>query len=94
MMTVCDLSTADDPWESLSILDDAVACGASLRWINRVAKARVHGRDGVALIERATRTGAVAEFRSWLERAGAHIIRLGGLPAPQWNVPVRDERGP
>lgn len=92
-LCVCDLSTAGDPWESLSILDDAVALGARQRWVHHVASALVNGRDGVALIEKATRPGAAAEFRSWFERAGAEVFSAAGLPHPQWNVPVYDDRG-
>ena len=91
--TVCDLAKPADPWETLSILDDAVAAGASRKWIHNRAIALRHGRDGVALIERATRAGASNEFRSWLERAGAHVITMAGLPPPVWNVEVRDDRG-
>ena len=91
--TVCDLADPAEPWETLSILDDAVAAGASRKWIHNRAEALRLGRDGVRLIERATRAGASDEFRSWLERAGAHVIRLGGLPPPVWNVEVRDDRG-
>lgn len=91
--TVCDLSSAKKPWESLSILDDAVSAGASLRWVNNRAVALRNGRDGVALIERATRPGASSEFRSWFERAAAHVFHIGGLPPPLWNADVRDSRG-
>jgi hypothetical protein len=91
--TVCDLSTSADPWESLSILDDAVAGGARRSWVNHVARALARGRDGVALIERATRPTSSHEFRSWLERAGAHVFALGGLPPPQWNSRIYDGRG-
>jgi hypothetical protein len=91
--TVCDLATPDDPWETLSILDDAVAGGASRKWIHNRAVALGNRRPGIGLIERATRAGASDEFRSWLERAGAHVITMAGLPPPMWNVEVRDDRG-
>lgn len=91
--TTCDLACGDDPWETLALVDDAVAAGARPRWIHARALELRAGRDGVALVERATRPGASDEFRSWLERAGAHIFELGGLPPPVWNVEVRDARG-
>lgn len=91
--SVCDLSSNAEPWESLSILDDAVAAGARRSWINHVARAMTNGRDGVALIERATRRESSDEFRSWLERASSHVFHLGGLPPPLWNTRVRDEKG-
>lgn len=91
--TPCDLATSANPWETLSIVDDSIAAGAKPKWINQVAAALAAGRDGVALVERATRPGASNEFRSWLERAGARVFALGGLPNPQWNVRVHDDDG-
>ena len=91
--TACDLARGDDPWWTLSLVDDAVAAGARPRWINARGIALRAGRDGVTLVERATRPGASDEYRSWLERAGAHVFALGGLPAPTWNVVVHDGRG-
>ena len=90
---VCDLANPRDPWETLAIVDDAVALGASRIWLNRSAKQLALGRGGVDLVAKATAPDASSEFRSWLERAGAHVFDLGGLPAPEWNVPVRDRRG-
>ncbi len=91
--TTCDLADPDDPWESLSILDDVIALGANRRWIHARATALCNGRGGVRLIRDATAPAAPAEFRSWLERSAAHIYRVGGLPDPEWNVRVRDDRG-
>lgn len=91
--TVCDLADLDDPWESLAILDDAVASGASRRWIHERAKALSNGRGGVRLIRDATHPASGREFNSWLERAAAHVYRVSGLPDPEWNVRVRDDRG-
>ncbi len=91
--TVIDLSDPSDPWESLSVLDEAVALGANTRWINKRAAALAIGRAGVTLIRDATAVGAGSEFRSWLERASSYVYRAGGLPDPEWNVRVRDARG-
>lgn len=91
--TPCDLATSANPWETLSIVDDSIAAGAKRKWINQVAASLAAGRDGVALVERATRVGASNEFRSWLERAGAHVFARGGLPNPRWNVRVHDDDG-
>ena len=91
--TVCDLADAKQPWETLSLVDDAVASGAKPRWINQVATELMNGRNGVSMVERATRPGASSEFRSWLERAGGHVFVLGGLPLPLWNVEIRDGGG-
>lgn len=90
---VCDLANPSDPWETLAIVDDAVALGASRTWLNRTATQLAVGRGGVELVAKATAPGASSDFRSWLERAGAHVFALGGLPPAAWNVPLRDRRG-
>lgn len=91
--TVCDLADPSDVWESLSLLDDAVAQGTKPRRIHRRAKALAHGRAGVSIIRDATEPGGAAVFRSWLERVAAHVYRQAGLPEPEWNVEVRDGSG-
>lgn len=91
--TVCDMSDLDDPWESLSILDDAVAAGAKRTWIHHCAKTLANGRGECRLIRDATAKTAPGEFRSWLERASAELFRLAKLPDPLWNIRVRDDRG-
>ena len=91
--TVVDLADADDPWETLSIVDDAVALGASRSWIHHRASALANGRGGVRLARDATHPDAAGAFRSYLERVSAHVYRLGCLPDPEWNVPLRDEEG-
>jgi hypothetical protein len=91
--TVCDLACADDPWETLSILDDAVARGARSGWIHHRTKELARGRDGLALLREATHPDAAEVFRSWLERASSHVYRAAHLPEPEWNVPVYDEQG-
>lgn len=91
--TVCDLADGDDPSSTLARLDDAVAAGASRRWLHERATALTDGRDGVALIRDATSPTAAAELRSWLERLAAIIYRAAHLPEPSWNAPVRDDRG-
>lgn len=84
--TVVDLAAADEPWETLSIFDDAIALGASRSWIHHRASALSNGRGGVRLARDATHPNAAGEFRSYLERVSAHVYRLGGLPDPEWNV--------
>lgn len=91
--TVVDLADPDEPWESLSVLDDAVAMGARRAWVHQRATALANGRGGVTLIRDATAPGAANPFNSWLERASAELYRAAGLPEPQWNVPVHDHRG-
>lgn len=91
--TVCDLADADDPWETLALVDDVIAAGTNRRWIHRRAKALTNGRAGTSLIRDATAPEARAVFRSWLERASAHVYRAGALPDPEWNVRVRDDEG-
>jgi hypothetical protein len=91
--TSIDLSDPSDKWESLAILDDVLAMGARRTWIHQRAKALANGRGGVPLIRDATAPDAPEVFKSWLERAAAHVYRAGGLPDPEWNVSVRDDRG-
>lgn len=91
--TVCDLADARDPWATLALLDDAVARGASPRWINQRAIVLANGRAGVALLRDATEPGSAAVFRSWLERSSAHVYRVCAFPDPEWNVPVHDDAG-
>lgn len=91
--TVIDLSDPQDPWEALSVLDDAIARGARRAWVHHRAAALANGRGGVTLIRDATARDAASEFRSWLERAAAHVFRAGGLPPSSWNARVRDGRG-
>lgn len=91
--TTCDLADASAPWETLAMLDGVIAGGAKRSWIHSRAKALANGRGGVRLIRDATDRRAAPEFRSWLERSAAHVYRVGGLPDPEWNVPVWDEAG-
>lgn len=90
--TAVDLSDADKPWESLAILDDTIALGAKRTWIHHTAAQLVNGRGGIALLRDATAKDAAGEFRSWLERAAAHVYRMGHLPDPEWNARVYDGR--
>lgn len=91
--TVCDLGDGADQWWTLALVDDAVALGASPRWLHQRATALAAGRSGPVVVMDATAPGAAAAFRSWLERASAHVYRVAGIPDPEWNVPVFDDRG-
>lgn len=91
--TVCDLAAGQDAWETLALVDDAVAAGASPRWLHQRAAALAGGRTGVALVREATCPGASRTFRSWLERVAADVYRAAALPEPEWNVPVHDAAG-
>lgn len=91
--TTVDLADADDPWETLSIIDDAIALGASRSWIYHRASALANGRGGVRMARDATHPDAAGVFRSYLERVSAHVYRLGGIPDPEWNVPLHDDNG-
>ncbi len=91
--TVVDLADPTDLWETLAVLDDAVAAGANPRWLHRRAAALADGRAVIAVLRDATHPRAASVFRSWLERAAAHVYRAATLPAPEWNVKLRDQFG-
>lgn len=91
--TVCDLASLADRSGTLARVDDAVAAGASPRWLHQRASALTNGRDGVALVRDATAPGSAPAFRSWLERITAMLLVLAGLPPAAWNVAVHDRRG-
>ncbi|QBI21726.1 hypothetical protein ER308_20605 [Egibacter rhizosphaerae] len=91
--TVCDLADGAAPWETFARVDDAIALGASRRWLHERASALRSGRDGVALVATATAPESGEVFRSWLERVASVVYRAAGLPDPEWNVPIDDERG-
>jgi hypothetical protein len=91
--TVIDLADPADPWETLGVLDDAIAAGAKQRRIHDRAVALTPGRAGAGYIGVATDPDSASSFRSWLERAAAHVYRSAGIPDPEWNVPLDDERG-
>jgi hypothetical protein len=91
--TVVDLADGADPWGTLALLDDAVARGAKPGWIHSVATRLRNGRPGVRLLVDATAPGGAEVFRSFLERASAHVYRAAHLPEPEWNVPVHDRLG-
>lgn len=91
--TAIDLAKHDDAWETLAILDDAIAMGAKRNWVYQRSKALANGRSGVTLLRDATSPDAVGVFNSWLERTAFHVYRAGGLPAAEWNVAVYDDDG-
>lgn len=91
--TVCDLADAADAWETLALVDDAIASGAAPRWLHQRAAALANGRAGVTLVRDATAPNAGDIFRSWLERTAAAVYRAAGLPDPEWNVGVHDASG-
>ena len=89
----CDLADPHDPWGTLALLDDMVALGAALAWVHDRATNLAQGRGGAHLMARASRPNGAPEFRSWLERAAAHVFAAGGLPPADWNVRITGEDG-
>lgn len=92
--TVCDLADAEDAWETVALVDDAIAKGAKQGWLHQRASALRPGRPALQLVVEATAPQSAAAFRSALERMAAYVYRAGGLPEPSWNVPVHDDAGP
>jgi len=76
--TTCDLANPSDPWETLAILDDAVALGAARPWLHARAVQLSRGRGGVELVAKATSPTGAAEFRSWLEHTWSKGSHPGG----------------
>lgn len=78
----------------LALVDDTICLRASSR---KVAYERAlvlrPGRPHVARLIALTGPEAKALFHSFLERTGSAMITAAGLPEPQWNVPVSDDRG-
>jgi len=91
--TLCDLAASGGQGRTLRLLDQAVALGATPRWIHQRAAALAHGRGGLDVLRAATAPGAAPVFRSWLERTLAALIAEAGLPEPTWNVAVADAKG-
>jgi hypothetical protein len=72
-----------------SMADDVIGARLCTQCeLHRRAKALRKGRRNVAALQDVTAPGAAAEFRSWLERTAAARFHEGGLPAPEWNVPI------
>lgn len=92
--TLIDLAARLDRDTLTALVDDAVCADAANRSrLHQRAQVLAAGRRGVGLLIRLSAPDADAIFRSWLEREGARVFSEGGLPAPAWNAPVRDERG-
>ncbi|PSO52129.1 MAG: hypothetical protein BRC31_05340 [Actinobacteria bacterium QS_5_72_10] len=83
------------PWADVVALLDDVVCArlASRSWANRRAWALRPGRPRVQWLIDVTEPDAEPDFRSWLERTFGDLVVDAGLPRPQWNVAVSDERG-
>jgi hypothetical protein len=84
--TAVDLAGAYDIWRLLALLDELESWRrGTVARTHRRAQALRSGRAGVAGLADLTGSDAARRFRSWLERYGATLFRLGGLPAPLWN---------
>lgn len=88
--TVVDLAGRFSHTRRIALVDDAIACGAATRgrMFARATALRM-GRAGVATVVDVTAPGADGTFRSTLERRFAHGVRREGLPAPDYNRPLR-----
>lgn len=82
-------------WDQIAALVDDLICASltNRSWLNRRARTLSKGRVGVGVIIRLTEPGAEGVFRSWLERTTAGLWAEHGIPRPQWNVELSDERG-
>lgn len=90
--TVIDLAALLPRQDVAALVDDAICSKTVNRsWLHRRAAALRPGRRNVAYLMTLTGDGADGTFRSWLERHAAGVFGRGGLPAPQWNAPLRRE---
>jgi len=92
--TAIDLCACMDRHDITALVDEIICRRlASRQWMCRRARALANGRCGVRHIVWLTAPGAEGIFWSWLERQMGRVLRLNGLPAPDWNVAVHDRRG-
>ena len=88
--TIIDLAGRLDAPRLLHVVDEAI-------WSRRCTRESLHdrattlgsGRSNTRAIVQVTAPGAEPDFRSALERNFAQLISRGGLPRPEFNVPVR-----
>jgi hypothetical protein len=81
--------------QRMTMADEMIAARHTTRaWLHRRARALQRSRPGVATLAWITRPGAEGEFWSWLERRfNTGVVRAHCLPAPEWNVALRDATG-
>lgn len=93
--TAVDLAGWLGKADTMAVVDDTICLRRSTRrWLHRRACALRKGRRGVEVIVWITRPGAEDQFWSWLERRfDRDVVARFGLPAPAYNVGVRDGRG-
>ena len=89
--TLIDLAAVYDKTTLTALLDDAMGLGLVNRsWLHRRAASLQNGRRGVGILVALTADEAESKFRSWLERRAAYVLAAGGVPAPRWNEPIRE----
>lgn len=92
--TLIDLAGAVERHDRMAAVDAAI-CGrfTSRSWLCGRATALAVGRPAASHVVSLTAPGAEGVFRSWLERRGAWVFNIGGLPQPLWNYKLYDEDG-
>lgn len=91
--TLLDLAPRLDDSLLTAVTDDAIYGRLASRRTLHERALRADGRSGSDVLVRLTEPGAAAAFRSCLEKEGARVLRVAGLPEPGWNVPVEDRHG-
>jgi hypothetical protein len=95
--TLIDLATAPQPDRALllSWTEQLINLGhTSAPQVHACALAARNGRVGALnILVDITGPDGAARLRSWLERHFGEDVANAGLPAPVWNVEIRDERG-
>lgn len=80
--------------ELLPLVDDSIVQRVTTRpAIYELAVALRPGRPFLTRLTALVGPDAEGTFHSFLERSGDALIHEAGLPKPQWNVAVYDERG-
>lgn len=91
--TIVDCARHLEHWSALRVLDSAGASAATWRSIHLTCEELSNGRAGVRAIAAATAPDGSARLRSRFERLAQDLLQTYGLPAGEWNVPIRDAHG-
>lgn len=85
--TLVDVGVRLAWWDLVDLTDRALCEWPRARaTVHRTAVRLRHGRPGTQQLIEVTAPDAEAEFRSWLERQAAPLVRQAGITDDRWNV--------